>query len=411
MAEKRKDSKGRNLRTGESERKDGRYMFRWTQNGKENSVYALTLGELREKEERIQKDIQDGIDSIDSRSLTINDMYDKWIAEKRGLRSTTLSGYKRYYERHVRNSIGNRKVSAVKYSDIKKFFMSKALDDGLKKGTIKCIYTILIQVFDLAERDNIIRKNLCPMAIKEVIRECYKEPTQKRISLTKQEQDAFLKFTCNHPTFFRWHPLFVTMFGTGCRVGEILALQWEDCDFENAEIFIRKSASYFNKDGKMTWIVQETKTIAGKRTIPMSKDVKKALLDEKERQERRGGRQHEIDGFSNFVFTSNNATPVTPGDLNRTINTILKHHNEYEETIAREQGREPIIIRHFSVHNIRHTFASRLCESTTDFKAIQEIMGHEDVRTTLNIYADATAENKRAAIDNMAGVDDKMRKG
>lgn len=408
MAEKRKDSNGRNLRTGESQRKDGRYMFRWTQDGKENSVYALTLGELREKEEQIQRDIQDGINSISSRSLTINDMYDKWIAGKRGLRDTTLSGYKRYYERHVRNTIGNRKISAMKYSDIKKFFMSKALDDGLKKGTIKCIYTILIQVFDLAERDNIIRKNLCPMAIKEVIRECYKEPTQKRISLTKQEQDAFLKFTCNHPTFFRWHPLFVTMFGTGCRVGEILALQWEDCDFENAEIFISKSASYFNNDGKMTWIVQETKTIAGKRTIPMSKDVKKALLDEKERQERRGVKQPETDGFSNFVFTSNNATPVTPGDLNRTINTILKHYNEYEETIAREQGREPIVIRHFSVHNIRHTFASRLCESTTDFKAIQEIMGHEDVRTTLNIYADATAENKRVAIDNMTGADDKM---
>lgn len=203
MAEKRKDSKGRNLRTGESERKDGRYMYRWTQDGKEKSVYALTLGELREKEEQIQRDIQDGINSIDSRSLTINDMYDKWIAEKRGLKSTTLSNYKRYYEYHVRNTLGNRKIAKVKYSDIKKYFMSKALDDGLKKGTIKCIYTILIQVFDLAERDNIIRKNLCPMAIKEVIRECYKEPTQKRISLTKQEQDAFLKFICDHPTFFR----------------------------------------------------------------------------------------------------------------------------------------------------------------------------------------------------------------
>lgn len=331
MAEKRKDSKGRNLRTGESGRKDGRYMYRWTQDGKERSVYAQTLGELREKGEQIHRDIQDGINSLAARSLTVNDMYDKWIAEKGGLRSTTLSNYRRYYEYHVRNSIGRQKIAKVKYSDIKKYFMSRA-DKGLKETTLKNIYTVLIQVFNMAERDPIIRKNLCATAFKDACRECYKEPPQKRISLTKQEQDAFLRFTCSHPTFFRWHPLFVTMFGTGCRVGEITALQWDDCNFGNDEIFIRKSASYYTNNGKMEWIVQGTKTIAGMRKIPMSKEVKNALLNEKGRQEKRGMKQPETAGFSNFVFASNNGTPISTGDLNRTIKTILRHYNEYEKT-------------------------------------------------------------------------------
>lgn len=111
MAEKRKDSKGRNLRTGESERKDGRYMYRWTIDGKSKSIYAATLGELREKEKQIQRDIDDGIDTLAADSLTINDMYNKWIVSKHGLRNTTLSGYKYSHKNYIKDTIGKEKIA------------------------------------------------------------------------------------------------------------------------------------------------------------------------------------------------------------------------------------------------------------------------------------------------------------
>ena len=98
MAEKRKDSRGRNLRTGESQRKDGRYMYRWTQNGKERSVYALTLGELREKEEEIQADIRAGIDGKTASALTIDDMFKKYMEAEKGIRLSTKLEYQRRYD-------------------------------------------------------------------------------------------------------------------------------------------------------------------------------------------------------------------------------------------------------------------------------------------------------------------------
>jgi len=68
---------------------------------------------------------------------------------------------------------------------------------------------VLIQVFNLAERDDIIRKNPCVMAYRDVCKECYKEPREKRISLTAQEQKAFLGYVEGHPVYNRWYPFAV----------------------------------------------------------------------------------------------------------------------------------------------------------------------------------------------------------
>ena len=67
------------------------------------------------------------------------------------------------------------------------------------------------------------------------------------------------------------------------------------------------------------------------------------------------------------------------------------------------EGREPMLIRHFTAHNLRHTFCTRFCENETNLKVIQEIMGHADITTTMNIYAEATEATKRKAFANLEG--------
>jgi len=402
MAEKRKDSKGRNLRTGESERKDGRYMYRWTQDRKEKTVYALTLGELREKEEKIQSDIRDGIDSKAASTTTINNVYDKWIKGRTGLRGQTLSTYKRSYEAHVRDTLGTRKIAEVRYSDMKEYFTSLAKEKNYKKLYVAGVKTVLTQVFEVAERDGIIRKNPCNMAFRDACRECY-SGQEKRRSLTIQEQTAFLEYIENHPIFDRWTPIFTVLFGTGCRIGEIIGLQWSDCDFEKNIITIRRTASYYSLEGKCLWDIHEPKTEAGIREIPMLKEVKAALLAEKKHQEEWGIEQPEIDGYNNFVFVTTRNKPYISTGINKTIERVCKYYNEDEEVLAADEDREPLIIERFSVHNIRHTFASRLCENVTNLKAIQEIMGHADIETTMNVYADATKESRKQAIENLEG--------
>ena len=77
--------------------------------------------------------------------------------------------------------------------------------------------------------------------------------------------------------------------------------------------------------------------------------------------------------------------------INRAIKRIIRDHNRDEVKLAEKEKREPLLIRDFSVHNLRHTFCTRCCENETNLKVIQEIMGHSDISTTMNIYAEATA--------------------
>lgn len=121
---KRRDNKGRVLRTGESQRKDGRYMYRWTVGGKEKTVYALNLAELREKELQIQNDVQDGIDGQKANNITLNDMFEKYMQGKTELKQSTRTNYTYMYKNYVADTLGRKKIGKIKYSDIKTFYNS-----------------------------------------------------------------------------------------------------------------------------------------------------------------------------------------------------------------------------------------------------------------------------------------------
>lgn len=89
--------------------------------------------------------------------------------------------------------------------------------------------------------------------------------------------------------------------------------------------------------------------------------------------------------------------------INRAIKRIYTAYNEEETAKANKEHREPVLIPHFSVHNLRHTFCTRFCENETNVKVIQEIMGHADISTTMNIYAEATEKKKKEVFQNLEG--------
>lgn len=78
-------------------------------------------------------------------------------------------------------------------------------------------------------------------------------------------------------------------------------------------------------------------------------------------------------------------------------------YNNREKVKAKKEQRKPILIGHFSIHNLRHTFCTRFCENETNIKIIQEIMWHSDISTTMNIYAEATESKKKESFDNLEG--------
>ena len=111
----------------------------------------------------------------------------------------------------------------------------------------------------------------------------------------------------------------------------------------------------------------------------------------------------EIDGYKGFVFTNRFGYVHNPMTLNRAIKRIYEAYNKQEAEEAKKEHREPILIRHFSVHNLRHTFCTRFCENEQNLKIIQEIMGHSDISTTMNIYAEATEAKKQEAFNSLEG--------
>ncbi len=405
MAEQRKDSKGRVLRKGESQRKDGYYCFRYTDIiGKRRTVYAVTLEELREKEDDLKLDSLVGIDSYKAGHSDINYLFDLYLDTKTNLRDTTIITYRYLYDKYVRDTFGKKIVNTVKYSDVVRFYGHLHNEVKVSVSTIKHIHRLIYPAFALAVRDDILRKNPCEDAMQPIC-DAYGGEKKDRSALTKEEQKEFMEFVTTDPRYSSWKPLFVFLFGTGCRIGETIGIRWEDIDFENRRIDINHTVSYRPSYGdKFTceFVVHPPKTKQGYRQIPMNGDVYDALLEECAFQEEFGGCEAEVGGMSGFVFFNRFGNLHNPGGVNKAIERIRLSHNAKEVLMAAKEEREPIIIPHFCCHQIRHTFCTRLCEAEGNLKVIQTIMGHSDIRTTMDIYAEATQDGITAAMDRLA---------
>lgn len=413
----RKDSRGRNLRTGENQLKDGRYRYRYTdRTGKRRAVYAWRLvatdktpagkrdgASLREIEKAIEADTRDGVDGRAAAALTVNDMFDKYILTKTELKESTRDNYVYTYNHSVRESFGLKRLSDVKYSDVKSFYITLINDCGYKANSMEIINTILHPVFTLAVRDGYIRSNPTDGAMSEIKKSHNWERTSRH-ALTVEEQAAFIDFIKASDIYNHWLPLFTVFLGTGCRVGELTGLRWQDVDFDNNTISINHNLIYRpDSNRKCRFFITTPKTSSGCRTIPLLSEVKQALLIERRRQFKEGLCTSEIDGYSGFIFANKYGRVFIPQDINRAIKRIYTAYNEQEMREAAEQHRQPLLIRHFSVHNLRHTFCTRFCENETNIKVIQEIMGHSDISTTMNIYAEATESKKQESFKNLEG--------
>ena len=216
---KRKDKARVVLRKGESQRKDGKYDFRWTSpDGKRHSIYAATLEELREKENDIQRDSLEGI-KAEARYVTLNDVFTLWAKVKRGLKDNTFQNYLYLYRQFVEPDFGKSKVSALKKSDVKQFYNTLADERGLQISTIDSVHTVLHQVLDMAVDDCYLRSNPSDNVLRE-LKKAHQFETNRRKALTVAEQNLLLSYLSKTPKYQHWYPIFAVMLGTGLRVGD-----------------------------------------------------------------------------------------------------------------------------------------------------------------------------------------------
>lgn len=408
MAVSRKDARGRSLRKGEVQRKsDGRYMYTYTDPlGKRCYIYANDLVTLREKEKKLFKDQLDGLDLYVAGRATINDVFDRYISLKHELKNTTKSGYIYNYDHFIRDNFGKKQIASIKYSDVLQYYYHLINDEELSLGMVESLHTLLHPTFQMAVRDNIIRTNPSDGVIREISKKAGKNKGVRH-ALTIDQQRAFMDYVANNPVFCRWWSVFAVLLGTGCRIGEMTGLRWEDVDFEKRVITIDHGLVYYqdSESGDCELRVSLPKTEAGIRTIPMLSVVKDALELEYEEQSENGFSDFEVDGMSGFIFTNRFGDVLRAQNVNSAIKRIVNTYNAEEIINAKKERREPLILPKFSAHVLRHTFCTRLCENVTNLKVIQSIMGHKNIETTMDVYAEATEQKKQ---ETFMLLDDKL---
>ena len=400
---KRKDKSRVVLRSGEVQRANGSYQYSWMDgSGKRRYVYAKTLEELRIKEEQIAKDKSDGI-KTEARYTTLNEMFDLWKTLKRGLKDNTFQNYVYLYDTFTRHVIGDKLVTKLKKSDIKRYYIYLADERGLKASTIDGVHTVLHQVLDMAVDDNYIRNNPSDRVLKE-LKQSYFAKSEKRMALTRAEQDLFLDFLKNSRIYSHWYSVFAVMLGTGLRVGELTGLRWCDIDLENGVIDVNHTLIYYSHrsaDSKQGcyFNINTPKTAASNRQVPMLDFVKEAFIKEKEVQELLDIKcEAVVDGYTDFIFINRFGNVQHQGTLNKAIRRIIRDCND-EQFLKSDNPK--VLLPHFSCHTLRHTFTTRMCEAGVNVKVIQDTLGHTDVSTTLNIYTDVTKELKRVEFEGL----------
>lgn len=405
MAKARKDLRGRALRKGEVQRaSDKRYVYTYTDPlGRRKYIYARDLATLREKEKELMKNQLDGLDVYVAGRATINNVFDRYMAIKHNLRDSTRSNYLYTYNHFVRDNFGLKLIADIKFSDVLQYYNHLLHEQDLSLGTLDTIHCLLHPTFQLAVRDQVIRNNPSDGVMKEISKQSGKN-RGVRHALTLEQQRAFMEYVANHPVYYHWWSLFTVLLGTGCRIGEALGLRWEDLDFENRVISINHSLVYYPtaKERKSVMRIVKPKTEAGIRTIPMLDVVYDAFQMELEEQEETGFNTDVIDGMTGFVFKNRYGGVPNYNTVNQAIKRIISSHNADEVIIAKREKREPVIIPNFSCHHFRHTFATRLCEVENNLKVIQSIMGHRNIETTMDVYAEATDRKKKESMDNLS---------
>ena len=384
MAERRKDSKNRVLRNGESQRKDGTYMYRYTDvRGKRVCVYARTLEDLRVKEQTIQKELNDGIDYA-AGEIIVLDLLKRYIATKTGVRYNTKVGYQFVLNLVSKESFGCLKIRDIKPSDAKQWFI-KLYQDGRRYSTITSVRGVLRPAFEMAVEDDIIRRNPFSFQITDVV----PNDSKTRQAISGEVKERFLTFIRESRHYSQYYDEIIILLGTGMRVSELYGLTRADLDFEARRIKVERQLT---RTRHCEYYVEKPKTASGERYIPMTDEVYRAFQNAVQRR-KQPKVELLIDGHTGFLFLDKDGKPKVAMHLEHVMKRIVDRYNDAHE------DKLPSI----TPHALRHTFCTEMANSGIDLKSLQYLMGHSDAGVTLNVYTHASYEAAENAMRKAVG--------
>ena len=399
MSEKRRDNRNRILRNGESQRKDGRYAFKYIDaTGKPQFVYSWKLEKtdklptgkrddlsLREKEKLIQKDIDDQIVPRGD-EMTVEELVRKYLMQKTGVRHNTEANYNFVLNIIKKEEFGKRRIDKVKQSDAK-CWLIKLQQDGRGYSSIHSIRGVVRPAFQMAVDDDLIRKNPFEFQLATVV----VNDSVTREAITRKQERAFLEFVASDKHFCKYYDGIYILFKTGLRISEFVGLTLADVDMKNRKININHQ---LQRKRNMEYIIEDTKTSSGTRVIPMTDDVyecfKRIIANRKKPKV-----EPMICGKSGFLYLDKNDMPMVALHWEK----YFQHMCEKYNSIYKVQ------MPKITPHVCRHTFCSNMAKSGMNPKTLQYIMGHSDIGVTLNTYTHIGFEDAQEELQRVANAD------
>ena len=403
MSVKRRDNKNRILQTGESQRKDGRYAYKYVDNhGQPQFVYSWKLVptdktpagkredlSLREKEKQIQKDLDDGIDSKKGR-MTVCELYAMHTRHNGNVKPGTVKAREGLLRIMGNDRLGGYAIENVKMADVKDWIL-RMKANGYAFQTIKNHKRSLSAAFITAVQNDMIRKNPFEFDIADVIA----NDTVRKEALSPEQENAFLNYVKNSPIFGKYYDAIVVLDETGMRISEFCGLTIDDLDMESRIINIDHQLIYSSKHG---YYLTDTKTKNSDRQLPMSDrayNAFKRILARKEFSKLELEYKGKV--YTNFILRKYKGTPYYGTEYSSLFNRIRTKFKETNDLVLPE---------FLSPHTMRHTFCTKMANAGMNPKALQYFMGHANIIMTLDYYAHATYECARdefARITSLTG--------
>ena len=398
MSEKRRDKRNRILHNGETQKADGRYRFTYRDNdGVIRDVYSWRLDHndphpkgkrkdlsLREKEKQIEQDMFNQIVS-NGGNYTVLSLVEKYVSLKTGVRHNTEAGYKTVINILKKDPFGSKRIDKIKLSDAKAWLIKLQKIDGRGYSSIHSIRGVLRPAFQMAENDDLIRKNPFQFELASVV----VNDSVTREAITRKQQREYLKFVQEDKHFCRYYEGIYILFHTGLRISEFCGLTFTDIEFKEKRIRVNHQ---LQRTSQMQYIIEEPKTESGVRYVPMTDEVMECFRKIiKNRVKPKA--EPMIDGYTGFLFLDKNDMPMVALHWEKYMQHIREKYNK----IYRVQM--PTV----TPHVCRHTFCSNMAKSGMNPKTLQYIMGHSDISVTLNTYTHVHFEDAKDELKRVVG--------
>ena len=335
----------------------GSYWVRTADGPKRRYVSGKKREDVRDKLARALSDRLGGL-VFDAGTLTVGEYLDRWMRDVEGtVRESTHQRYGYAVGPHVKPALGSIKLKDLNPPQVRWFYRDR-LDAGLAPASVHKLHVVLHKALKAAVSDGLIPRNVAaglklPKLSREEIDPLNREEARRLLEAAKGE---------------RLEALYMLALNTGMRLGELLALNWDDVDLEGEVLRVRRTLT---RAGKV-YTTGEPKTRNSRRVIRLTGAAVEALRGHLPRQLEEMGRMGSLYQPGGLVFATEVGTIVNPSNVrNRSLKPLLK-----------KAGLRPV-----RFHDLRHTCATLLLLKNVNPKIVSELLGHASVSITLDVYS------------------------